>query len=55
MEFYLLFLTFIVFSMIIPNKKWFFVTNFFVMFFFAGLRSMDVGTDTRMYHNIYYT
>lgn len=55
MEFYLLFLTFIVFSMIIPNKKWFFITNFFVMFFFAGLRSMDVGTDTRMYHNIYYT
>ena len=55
MEFYLLFLTFIIFTMIIPNKKYFFIINFFIMGIFAGLRSIDVGTDTRMYHNIYYT
>lgn len=55
MEFYLLFLTFIVFTMVIPNKKYFFFINFFIMGMFSGLRSIDVGTDTRMYHNIYYT
>lgn len=55
MEFYLLFLTFIVFTMSIPGKKYFFFINFFLMGLIAGLRSIDVGTDTRMYHNIYYT
>ena len=55
MEFYLLFLTFIVFTMIIPNKKTFFFINFFIMGIFAGLRSIDVGTDTRAYHDMYYT
>lgn len=56
MEFYLAFQCTILCSMLlIKNKKNFFIFNFSLMSLFSACRSKFVGTDTEMYHNIFYT